>query len=314
MAGTYKFTVEHLESDDPRREEALRLLLAAPGDSRPDLDRRVHRLKEYIQRQGLILDPLVGAAQAGQLMCAAALIESPGGLGAVFIPTDTAPGMATDATVALLRNLQERAWRRPLVMVQALPDAEETTRPGLFAEAGFEFLAELIYLERSARDPQPSVAASDAVTFVAVDSQSEGRLSEVLELTYQHSKDCPKLTGIRRTDEIIATHRATGIYDPAGWLLAMIDGEAAGALLMAGVQERNALEVVYMGVVPAYRQRAVGHAMLAKAVELCRQKDDADLTLAVDRANAPARALYRRWSFQETARRQAWIAVHPERR
>ena len=314
MNGTDAFTIETLEEPSPRRAEALRLVLAARGDSSHHAQRRVHRLEDYVAQQSLVLGPVLGASVLGRLISAVTVIESPGSLGAVFIPAEHTPGLQHAATIALLRHVQACAWERSLAILQALVDPADRAEQNLLAEAGFEFLAELIYLERSAADSCPPTPAPPGLDFVPCSPGHEGLLAQTLELTYEHSRDCPKLTEIRRPSEVVATHRATGIYNPHWWLMATLDGQPAGLLLLAGVHDRRALEVVYMGVVPALRRRGIAQAIMARAVEICRQHDNADLILAVDRDNRPARRLYGRWSLREVARRRAWFAANPDRR
>ena len=314
MDGSDAFTIETLEESSPRRAEALQLVLATRGDSSRDAQRRIRGLEDYVAQQSLSLGPVLGASVRGRLISAVTVIESPGGLGAVLIPAEHTPGPQRAATIALLEHLQACAWERTLAILQVLVDPADRAGQSLVAEAGLEFLAELIYLERSAADPCPPTPEPQGLDFASCSPAHDALLADTLELTYQHSKDCPKLTDVRQPSEVVATHRATGIYNPNWWLMATLDGHPAGLLLLAGVHGRNALEVVYMGVVPALRGRGIAHAIMARAVEICRKHDNADLILAVDRDNRPARRLYTRWSLREVARRRAWFAANPKRR
>lgn len=311
MSGSDAPDIESLAQTDPRRGAALRLLLARHGDSSRDVQRRIRRLEAHLNSRPARLGAVLVASEGGQLVSSAIVIESPGRLGAVFAPAEAGPARRRRATAALLSKAKEHAWDHSLAMLQVLLDRNSSPDAAVLTEAGFDFLAELIYLERSAQDPCPQHHAPAELDFVPYAARAEPQFLDVLDLTYQDSYDCPRLAGIRRTDEVLATHRATGIYDPAHWLLVTLEGQSAGVLLLSGVEGRRAFEVVYMGVVPAFRSRGLGHAILAHAVRICRQSQQADLILAVDRANRPARRLYQRWSFREVSRRFGWFAANP---
>lgn len=306
-------TIEVLEESNPQRRTVLGVVLASPGEGSRDTQARVDRLLEYVEQRSFSLGVVLGARVNGRWVSGALLIESPGRLGAAFIPAGSARDGRRQATRMLLDRLPQHAWDHSVTLIQALLDQEARAESQLFAEAGFEHLAELIYLERTARGPGPTVRGSDALSFVTYSPQTHDLFVDVLTQTYQASLDCPKLSGIRRPEEVLATHRATGIHDPQGWYVVTRADHGAGVLLLAGVQDRPAFEIVYMGVVPQARASGIGDAILARAVDHCRRHGDADLTLAVDEDNEPARRLYQRWGMHETTRRSAWFTPNPQR-
>ena len=311
MEPVESFTIEALDESDAKRGDALCLLLAAAGTPAQSADRKVRRLASHVERHSLQLASVLGAFASGRLISAAMLIESPGRLGAAYIPSGRLDAVGRQATIALLHSLQSQAWQRSLWLVQALLGPHQTHSATILADAGFELLAELCYLERSAHDPCPSRRGPEGLEFVPYAPRVEPLFLEVLGLSYRESLDCPRLAGLRPTADVLTTHRATGIFDPTNWWVAQLDGTPVGILLLAGVYGRSAFEVVYMGVVPEARGRGVGDALLAKAVDVCRRKGSAALTLAVDGANKPARSLYRRWSMRELDRRRAWVCRRP---
>ncbi|HUU82129.1 MAG TPA: GNAT family N-acetyltransferase [Phycisphaerae bacterium] len=305
--------IEKLDEANALRPETLRFLLAREGESLSAADRRVRRLLQHVADQPLRIGAVVRAARAASLVSAAMLIESPGRLGSVFVPAGDLSGSQGAATVAALRVLQQHARSTSLTLLQSLLGAEERRQSPVFARAGFELLADLAYLDRPAEAPHPDPAKPPGLEFLPFRSESEPLFVEVLARTYQDSRDCPRLTGVRRTEDVLAAHRASGIHDPNHWLLLKIGGRPVGVLLLAGVPDRNAFEVVYVGVVPEARGRRIGDLLLDRAVDICRRNGNADLTLAVDGNNEPALRLYRRWRFREVSRRQAWIWLNPER-
>lgn len=313
MDPTDPLVIETLEGFDPKRQEALRFVLAQQGDSDAVADRRVSRLLGHLQDQALRIGAVTRASAAGRMISAAMVIESPGGLGSVFIPASPLVGLRSRATTAALEALQEHARGQSLALLQTLLDADQPHQRRACARAGFELLAELAYLDRSAAEPRPVHRKPPGLEFVPLSPQFEPLFVEVLARTYQQSQDCPRLTGVRRTEDVLAAHRATGNHDPNHWFVLRLGGEPVGTLLLAGVPDRPAFEVVYVGVVPEARGRRIGDLLLDRAVDVCRDHRDADLTLAVDSNNEPALRLYRRWRFREVGRRQAWIWINPDR-
>ncbi|MCP4247265.1 MAG: GNAT family N-acetyltransferase [bacterium] len=312
MGSREAFRIEMLPEDDPARSEVLGLLLAEEGRPRQRADGPIRRLTDYLERRSLGLAGVWGAYAEERLVSATMLIVSPGRLGAVHVPPGRPNDAQTRATVALLDALQRHAWDASLAMLQTLLTPQQNRWAAAFEQAGFDFLAELCYLDRTVDDPVPVVARPPGLSFVTFAPESRLLFLRALQATYRDSLDCPRLAGIRRVEDVLATHQATGVVDPQLWEVALINGQPVGILLLAGVHERPMLEVVYMGVAPEARGRGVGDAIMARAVERTRQGDGRSLTLAVDSTNRPARDLYDRWSFRELDRRRAWFVGRPE--
>ncbi len=303
------FSIDRLDVSDARRKEAMRLILSQVGESVRDADRRIQRLTEYLEHQPVRMGEVLGAFVSDRLIGAVLLIESPGSLGAVFVPPHEPRGLRRQATVALLHELQERAWRRSLAALQALLAKEDAELARLYADAGFDFLAELAYLERPCQPARPDFETPDGLNLVPFSTENEELFVQVLAATYSASLDCPRLAGTRRPEDVLATHRATGIHDPNHWWVAKLHDRPAGILLLAATAGRRAFEVVYIGVTPEARGRGLGDALLSVALDVCDRDGQADLTLAVDSDNTPANRLYERWGFREVSRRQAWFCT-----
>jgi ribosomal protein S18 acetylase RimI-like enzyme len=112
---------------------------------------------------------------------------------------------------------------------------------------------------------------------------------------------------MRDIDDAIDGHRGAGVLIENGWRLARIDGAAAGCLLLARHPLRPALELVYMGVHPAFRGRGVGRALVREALNTARRLGISAISLAVDDRNAPALKTYAEFGFRESLRRRALI-------
>ena len=285
------------------------MILASPGEARAIADRRVRGFVRRLERQDTRSATVMGAFVTGRLVAAGLLIESPGRLGALSVPPGDSYGLKREAIIAVIHAFQEHARRRSLTVLQTLLGPEEIEQASVWQDAGFEFLAELAYLERPSEAAPPRFTAPYGLEFVSFQPLNQELFLQTLGQTYSGSLDCPRLTGIRQVEDVLATHRATGVHDPNNWWVASIQGQPAGILLLAGVVGRQAQEVVYVGVTPEARGRSLGNALLAKAAEVCRTAGNSQLILAVDRDNEPACRLYHRWNFREVARRHAWFCT-----
>ncbi len=214
------------------------------------------------------------------------------------------------ATGALLDALSDLN----LHYAQALLDPLDEPRRAMLQAAGFWRLAGLHYLERNPIYPWCDPPAAAEAQWIAYDERDQPpaapvhrRFAETIQATYRESADCPALTDLRPVDDVMAGHKATGRFDPALWQLALVDGQAAGCLLLARLTHGPVFEVAYMGVHPDFRRRGVGGLLLRRALDLSRQRAAQRLTLVVDEQNAPARRLYDRFAFSLVARREAWL-------
>ncbi|MBN1344423.1 MAG: GNAT family N-acetyltransferase [Phycisphaerae bacterium] len=287
--------------------EALGLILDQPGLGRAELRAQVASLREYMKDQPLGQGALYGVSDAGRIVSAGFCLDSPGRAALLFVPSMALSPECSEVTVALLGRLVEAGHQRGMRLFQVLVPPDSPRDSALFEAAGFDRLAELIYLQRPTTLPLQGVSGQPDLTYEEYSRRSHGLFSRVIEQTYQDSLDCPKLTGVRPIEDIIAGHKATGEFDPSRWLVASVDGRPAGCILLARVKNRSALELVYMGVVPDARGRGIGKVMLHDAIQNALVQGLMYICLAVDADNVPALAVYRECGFSETMRRVAWV-------
>lgn len=292
---------------------AIGVLLDQPNIGSGELHRQIDALLRYASQHHLSLDQCLVSETAGRIEAACLCVDSPGRASSVFIPNHLPDDRRADQVVELLKESVRRASGRRVRLLQALVTPEAQSEQALYRRAGFSHLTQLIYLERDVASPVSRVPAAPAVTWEAYAPRLHPEFARVVQSTYEGSLDCAALNGVRDIDDTLASHRATGEFDARNWLLARHGKEAWGAILMARIPERAALEVVYMGVVPYARKRGVGVALLRRAIEAARAQGCAVVTLTVDESNAPARRLYGLFGFQETSRRHVWMRVLDDR-
>lgn len=304
-AETYQ--IYRLGSDHPDFTAAIRLVmtgLLAPSANGAVAESRINDLVRDPRHRVM----LVAAYDQARIISAAIVVGSLGGAGLVYLPVGPLMGEMSVALESILAHLISWPENSEITLFQALISPADRERASILKAAGFRFLAELIYLERSVDQDDPPVNLSPSVSWRTFHEREREVFVQALAQTYRDSLDCPGLSGIRPPAQALESHKATGIYDPAGWFLATCDNRVAGLVFTSQVNHRAALEVTYMGVSPPFRGKGVGNALLQKAFALARDRGLSHVTLAVDSINQPARMLYDRWGFREIARMRAWIA------
>jgi ribosomal protein S18 acetylase RimI-like enzyme len=135
----------------------------------------------------------------------------------------------------------------------------------------------------------------------------DGELGTILERSYEQTLDCPGLYGLRRTEDIIAGHKATGRFDPSLWTLLYVDDEPAGVILINPFPGHKVTELVYIGLAPFARGRGLGRQLLRHGLCLLQGRRERSISLAVDQRNTPALALYAAEGFHPAVQRVAVI-------
>jgi ribosomal protein S18 acetylase RimI-like enzyme len=134
-------------------------------------------------------------------------------------------------------------------------------------------------------------------------------LASLTEKTYQGTLDCAELDGVRSTQETLVGYRDSSNSQQRDWWIATIGQEDVGCVYLSDIGF-DVWELTYMGVVPEFRGRGIGTAILRHAIDECLSKHAQHLTLAVDSRNEPAIEMYQRHGFTVLGNMQAWY-WHP---
>lgn len=201
-------------------------------------------------------------------------------------------------------------------VAQALPEPKDAWALRACRAAGFRDVGTLLYLRRALGSNTGLVPEGEApaarfttrsVAEVA-EGDRDGLLVRALERTYEGTLDCPELCGMRSTRDILASHRATGRFDPALWWLLMDESGPEGCVLLSRCPEQRSVELVYLGVSPAARGKGLMRWLFSHAIRKARPGSGGwSLTCAVDARNAPARKLYDAFGFQAFGERVALV-------
>ena len=203
---------------------------------------------------------------------------------------------------------------QPGTLAQALLEPSEQRARRAFTEAGFIDVGTLEYLQR----PRPKAAEAEGwaleegdlgvgVTMSNAPTSGDDALEHALSRSYEGTLDCPELTGLRELRDIIASHRATGEFDPALWWIIEKDADPLGAVLINPNPVQSADELVYMGLAPELRGKGIAKRALRHALAQLVHRDESIVTCAVDARNEPARTLYIKHGFTSAQRRIALV-------
>jgi len=237
-------------------------------------------------------DNRVAAAAWGQLQ--------PGRAALLWIPR-VADAEAPDAE-RLLVDLRQWARRNGAVLAQLLLDRTTPSERRLLRAAGFSHLADLAYLGCTA-DEFPPGEPLGPLSFEPYDAAQHHRLERAVAQTYQGTCDCPELNGLQRIEDVLEGYRASGQFRPEHWLLARHAGQDVGCLLLADHPDHENMELVYMGVAPAWRGRAFGVEIVRRAMWMASRMRRERFILAVDTRNTPAISVYVALGLRQWQRR-----------
>jgi len=297
-----------IRAAEPREwRDALALALAHVADE--DHETRVANATTLLRGGDLDADGvLVALASDKRLVGVQVAVPLRGASGLVWSPSvsETADGPAIAG--ALLQAALLWLGGKGARFVQALldPDAHAAAEP--LVRGGFRHVTDLFYLQRelAALPPVPPVADLHIETY----SEANAALFEMTLLrTYHGSQDCPELDGLRSGAEILEGHRAQGVWRAETWWLAHQDGQPAGVCLLTELEDGAGWDLSYLGVVPEFRGRGLGHALTLHALHAARTLGASEVLVAVDARNAPALALYDAAGFRRTGVKAVYLRL-----
>lgn len=282
-----------------QRERALQVLLE---NRSPEAQAALEAAAQSVDEELLI-----AALRGEQVVGAVFAQRQPGKVALVWPPRTTAEETGNTAG-ELFRELLDRLRLDGVQVVQAFPDVPGHADQQLLAAAGFEHVADLLYLVCTEAG-FPTAPPTLSIELEACCDANLARLSEVLERSYEGTLDCPRLNGVRSAEDVLETYRAAGVFDAARWFLVRANQQDVGCLLLADHPQDEQWELVYIGLVPAARGQGIGRDLVRQAQWLTRQAGRRRLVLSVDAANAPALGLYASEGFAAWDRRAIYLQI-----
>lgn len=192
-------------------------------------------------------------------------------------------------------------WARQqgLSVVKAVLEENDLQAATLLGENGFPKVVSLNYMSASTQTVLKAPMADDAAlaSFIHVAALAPERLEKVFEEIEKTSLDCPELQGTLTAQEALQGFYRQDVHTPTHWYLVRCEGEDAGVLLLAPHPEFLNWELMYMGLVPAWRGRGLATQVVNEAIRRAKAAGMEEVILAVDERNTPARQLYERFGF-----------------
>lgn len=277
------------------------------------------RLRDNAAAHGIDLDlvwGIVGTDDAGRpfVRQVCMIVPGSGGTGMCFlsVPREehrlgSRPTQIREISAALSSAIEDldRGASRSIRIVQVLMEAHhDWTRP-VCELAGMTSVGTLDYMRLAYRDAgsiqttpsfTPPIRVRQYADYDPIDA--DRALATALERSYEQTLDCPELCGLRDMEDVIASHKATGDFDPTRWWVLTQDEEPHGCCLLTHCPGNQSVELVYLGLGPELRGQGLGKRLLVHAIrELSIDEPVREITCAVDRRNTPAGRMYTSLGF-----------------
>lgn len=241
-------------------------------------------------------------ARAGeQVLGVMGVIPQPGGTGLVFPPEIEAADDPEDVERRLIEAALIRLQRAGSSFAQLVLGLAERPRAVPFEKRGFVHLTDGLMLTRDALMSPPGT--DDRLTGrVCNPMEDEPLLVSLIAAVNQGSLDCPELDRWRTPKQLFDGHLAATQSHRSSWMVYSSHGSNVGLSITMDGNDDGAWELLTFGVVPEFRGRGWGLAIL----DIVASKMPV-VHAACDVRNRYAKETYASGGFLETARAGIWI-------
>lgn len=275
----------------------------------PERDSRTRNAMAIARQGGLRSEGILLAEGAGQIKGVLLCMPLAGAASMLWPPRVEVESGRTELEDALVQHATR--WLRGLGirLAQAILDAHDEPLAEPLLRNGFAKTTRLLYMRHGLN--RIPVRSNLEVHFESFDAVDEALFRDTLMRTYVGTQDCPELNGLRDAEQILAGHRAQGVFHPNRWWLASLNQEPVGILLLTAIPEWHAWDICYLGIVPERRCQGLARALVMKAILDAKAAGQSQLTLSVDERNLPARQLYAGSGFIPYDWSEVFLALWP---
>lgn len=301
-------------------------LLIEKSFANQDPKKAVKSFFDFIERHNIDISFQPVAIYKGRICGYALLFINPGKVANVVLPQhfEGIDPILYKELAANLLSLTKAIWQyTELAFIQVQLDLPATDEE-LYIKAGFHPIADLIFMKADVNSQKSFSFMTDMNTemssnknyekedWVTYSDKTHTRFINTILESYIDTLDCPEISGLRKGEDIIESHKHTGLFCPDSWFILEREGKDIAVILLNDSElEHSTYELVYMGVVPEARGRGIGKKLLLKAFELAKKKNIRYIRLAVDTRNTPAIRLYKKFGFFEKKRQRILIMANP---
>lgn len=298
----FRVTREHLVKASSRLVAS-----SAPGDREPGLRLLAAAKANMIDLEQMWASQDETTGEIGQVCL---VVKGNGGTGVCFASTPRNEGEEVELGVVIDRACRDVEGVR---LAQALLEEGQTRLSRAFEHGGFWRLAVLDSLRRAVPTGDELAQWGESAgwgegievrTWRPGDDEFVGR---AIERSYEETLDCPALCGVRSMEDVLASHRGTGVWEASLWHIVFQEGEPEGVMLLNPCPSAGSVELIYLGLSKRLRGRGLGERLLRHGLTKLVGRDELRVQCAVDRGNAPARRVYERMGFSGFESRLALV-------
>ena len=286
---------------------ALQLILGSDGRA-ADQDHVLELMKVTAQR-GIDLADIWITENRGGIVWAALPVVSPGRTVLFFGTSATLMNEDLSGMDAGIEAVCRHYAGQGIQLAQMLIDPVDQRTVATYLRHDFKLMAELVYLQRTLRRAKPPAPLPGEFRILNYSDQTHAAFAAAVLASYEKSLDCPAMNGLRDIEDILAGHKAAGVFDPNDWFLLLHGSDPVAVLLLGMNHQADGMELVYLGLSPQGRGYGLGNYFMQVAEARVCERKVSKLSLAVDAANAPALKLYYRHGMKQMTRKLALMRM-----
>ncbi len=147
---------------------------------------------------------------------------------AILSPPHLASGEPAATADRMLEAMLRAAGEAGAHLAQVLLEVDHGPDYDRLLGQGFHHLTDLLYLVSLAS----SFPDAEPATRLELESYAENqapRMAALVEQTYEATRDCPAMNGMREMTDVLAGYRAAGTFDPGRWFFLRSRGGTSAA-------------------------------------------------------------------------------------